>query len=30
MYGGMGLVLKKPRPIHAKANKEDQEEFKKN
>jgi transposase len=27
---GMGLVLKKPRPIHAKANKEDQEEFKKN
>lgn len=26
----MGLVLKKPRPVHAKANKEDQEEFKKN
>ena len=27
---GMGLVLRKPRPIHAKANKEDQEGFKKN
>jgi transposase len=27
---GMGLVLKKPRPVHAKANKEDQEGFKKN
>jgi len=27
---GLGLVLKKPRPVHAKANKEDQEEFKKN
>jgi transposase len=27
---GMGLVLKKPRPAHAKANREDQEEFKKN
>jgi transposase len=27
---GMGLVLKKPRPVHAKASKEEQEEFKKN
>lgn len=27
---GMGLVLKKPRPVHAKANKEEQEGFKKN
>ena len=26
----MGLVLKKPRPAHAKANKEEQEGFKKN
>ncbi len=26
---GMGLVLKKPRPIHAKANQEEQEGFKK-
>jgi transposase len=26
----MGLVLKKPRPLHAKANKEEQEVFKKN
>ena len=26
----MGLVLKKPRPLHDKANKEDQEAFKKN